>query len=189
MEKSVEIPGQETHRYLAVHHLLPVPSHRQIAPACNPSPTDGRCASIGISTTNSCSAGDLWLVWPIMQSKGRDYAFEGIIGESTVFQSLFFFFFLRSRFRNIFEWDNYLRPPFSCIEFKSKGTHYFILLLVIRFLQFVFNDSFKTFSPFNFNISYKNLTTINYSITLWLYCISFYKILYVYFIKLFYKLK
>lgn len=71
MEKSVEIPGQETHRYLAVHHLLPVPSHRHTAPACNPSPTDGRCASIGISTTNSCSAGDLWLVWPIMQSKGR----------------------------------------------------------------------------------------------------------------------
>lgn len=78
MEKSVEIPGQGTHRYLAVHHLLPVPGHPRIAPACNPSPTDGRCASIGIS--NSCSSGgDLCLVSPIMQSKGRDCVFEGII--------------------------------------------------------------------------------------------------------------
>lgn len=130
MEKSVEIPGQETHRYLAVHHLLPVPSHRHTAPACNPSPTDGRCASIGISTTNSCSAETFGSFDRLCNRRGgEDYVFEGIIGESAVFSNPFFLSYG-------FAISSGKSDPFSRVEFKSKSTVNFNIRYIFRTIRY-----------------------------------------------------
>lgn len=72
-EKSGEILGTQSHRYLSMHHLLPTGC---TCVHLNPSQcahADGRCARVRWnSAMNSCSLGDrLWLVPPIMQPQGE----------------------------------------------------------------------------------------------------------------------